>query len=385
VTVRLPLAALAAVAAASVPAASARQPVRVAFLHRGDLVVLDLATHARQVVMRHGGSGPVAWSGNGRLVSSGGRIAGGPALPTAAIAWAPAGERAAYVTRKGGIVVWTPGGSRKIVGDGWGATTVAWSPSGKLALGRSVCNAPCGLPTHREVWVWDGRALRRVIALPNRAGAPMPVTWTAGERVVWWLWPDSGSIAADGVAVYAGRKRIGETLLYSDYVVRCGRELALADGGDRYATHGKRIVLGGRDLSRDRTRSWVSPSCSPDGSTVVATAGRNWEEDRFGREARAIWELRPARKQLTHPPAGWTDEAPRVLGDGSIVFVRTRQTSAKVHGRWVVTLRAELERLAGGQRTPVADVGYRTDALAAVASTNYYGHYGWDRLIAISP
>jgi hypothetical protein len=382
--VRLLLAALAALATASLPAAAAPPSVRVAFVHHGELVVLDLATHARHVVTRHAGAGPVAWSGDGRLASSGGRIAGGPSLPTGALAWAPAAERGAYTTRKGSVVVWTPRGSRRIVPDGWGATTVAWSQAGLLALGRSVCRVPCGVPTHREVWVWDGRSLRRVVSLPNGAGAPMPVTWTAGGRVVWWLWPDSGSIAADGVALYAGRRRIGETLMYPDYVVRCGRSLALADGGDRYATHGKRLLLGGRDVSHDRSRSWVSPSCSRDGAVLVAAVGRNWEEDRFGHEARAIWELRPVRKQLTHPPRGWTDEAPHVLADGSILFVRTRQTTAKARGRWVVTVRAELERLEGGRIAPLANLGYGTSDLE-VGTTNYYGHYEWPRLIAVSP
>ena len=68
----------------------------VAFLHGGNLVVVDTATHAQRVVMQHAGIGPVRWSGDGRLVSSGGKIAGGPTLPTAELT---ADEERARTTR----------------------------------------------------------------------------------------------------------------------------------------------------------------------------------------------------------------------------------------------------------------------------------------------
>jgi hypothetical protein len=173
--------------------------------------------------------------------------------------------------------------------------------------------------------------------------------------------------------------------MYRDFVVNCGTRLAYAAGGDRYATHGKRIVVDGRDLSRDRSRSWVSPACSRNGSLLVAAAGRNWEEDRFGREHRSIWELRPLRKRLTHPPVGWTDESPQLLPDHSVLFVRTKTTSRKVRGDWYVTEHAELERLRNGKLAPVANVGYTANELKAPGYANYYGHYGWPSLIAATP
>ena len=52
--------------------------VAVAFLQGGNLVVANVAAHTQRVVVRHAGVGPVAWSGDGKLVSAGGRIAGGP-------------------------------------------------------------------------------------------------------------------------------------------------------------------------------------------------------------------------------------------------------------------------------------------------------------------
>ncbi len=236
----------------------------VAYLHGGNLVVLDVATGTRHVVLHRAGAGPVRWSGDGRRVSSGGRVAGGPSFDTGSLAWAPTGEKAAYVTKKGGVVVWRrSAGRRPVVADGWGAQGVAWSGDGRLAVGRAVCDAPCGLPTHLGVWVWNGRRLRRVVGLRPRAQVtPMPFAWSRG-RVLWWAWPDSGSIAADGVALYANGRRLGTGLMYPDYVAVCGGHVAFTRGTDRYAVHGKSIVFDGRDVSRDRTRSWSHPHAAP--------------------------------------------------------------------------------------------------------------------------
>ena len=355
----------------------------VAFLHGGNLVVVDTATHAQRVVLQHAGIGPVRWSGDGKLVSSGGKVAGGPTLPAAQVTWAPRGETAAYITHKGALYAWSPsGGRRLILPAGWGVQAVAWSRDGRLAIGRSVCHVPCGVPTHREVWVWRPGSLTRIV--DHADGAPMPALWDGRGRVIWWLWPDSGSIAADGVAVYADTRRIGAMLMYRDYLAVCGRALTLASGGDRNSMHGKSIVYDGRDVSRDRSRSWVSPSCNASGSLLVAAAGRENTQGPWSHEHRAIWELLPARRQLTHPPAGWTDEAPQVLHDGSVLFVRTRQTSRKVSGQWYETDRGRLELLRRGTLTRVANLTYTVDELSG-AFLQYYGHYDWSMRLAVRP
>jgi len=234
-----------------------------------------------------------------------------------------------------------------------------------------------------EIWVWRrGSPLRRVVKPLLGDQTPMPFAWWRG-RVLWWDWPDSGSIAADGVALYANARRVTTALMYADYATVCRRHLAVAAGGDRYAMHGKRILFDGRDVSRDASRSWVSPSCLPDG-TLVAAASKNVVPNRIGREARSIWRLLPSRKQLTHPPSGWTDESPHAFPGGSIVFVRTRQTSRKVGGDWVTTTRGRIERLAGSTLTQVATVQWS----AAETSSdwiNYYGHYDWPSRLAVWP
>jgi hypothetical protein len=353
---------------------------RIAFVHGGKLIVEDVATRAQRVVLDGAPLGPVRWSGDGRFVSDANRIVGGPTLDSPPV-WASEGATAAYLSSGGAVRLWTPaGGSQTIVRRTWGARSLAWGPGGQLALGRKQ-----RLGTHQEVWVWQSGSLRRVEGPLRGDTTPIVEGFAPDGRVLWWndLF-DSGSIRSDGIGLYADAKRIGRTLVFPDFVSTCGTHLVYAQGHDRYTTRGKSIVYDGRDVSSDTTRSWVSPSCS--GTIVVAAAGRNWFEPRIGRgELRAIWELVPARTQLTHPPRGWTDENPRVLADGSILFVRTHQTVAGdvLHG--TVTEHASLELLAGGTTTVVAPLTTTVADTDRSWEPNYYGHYGWPQLWAVSP
>jgi hypothetical protein len=190
-------------------------------------------------------------------------------------------------------------------------------------------------------------------------------------RVLWWSdLEGSASIAADGLPLYAGRTRLTTALPYADSVAGCRAGLVVSAGTDRYSTHGKRLLLDGRDLSRDPSRSWVAPACR--GDTIVAAAGRNTVPRRIGDEHRAIWQLRPTRRQLTHPPAHTSDEDPQLLADGSIVFVRTRAYATRLNLYGLGTLML----LRGGRLTTLANVG---------RTSNYYGHYDWARQVAVWP
>src|SRR5438552_7045323 len=247
--VRAAVLALLLIVLATSAAGAAGAAGKVAFLDRGALRVVDLASDSSRVVARHA-SGAVGLSGDGRLVSVGGRIFGGPTLPTARLVWAPSGETAAFQTRAGAVFTWSPAnGRRLVVGASWGATSFAWGRDGALALGRSVCHVPCGVPLHQEVWIRRGGSLRRV-AGPLR-GVQLPrIAAVAGDgRALWWSdLQDSASIAADGLPLFANRTHLADTLVYPDYVSVCGRHLAVAQGGDRYAMHGKHIVFDGRDV-----------------------------------------------------------------------------------------------------------------------------------------
>ena len=355
-------------------AAEGRAPAgTVAFLDHGRLVVVDVTTGTQRVVATHV-SGPPGVSGDGKLVSVGGRIVGGPTLTKGPLVWAPTGETAAFQTRRGAVFTWNPARRRRtVVPASWGASSLAWGAHGELALGRSVCHVPCGMPLHQEVWIRRGSSLTRVAGPLRGVQLPRVAAVTAGGRALWWSdLQGSASLAADGLPLYANRTRVATTLVYPDYVAVCGRHLAVAAGIDRYAMHGKRILFDGRDVSRDRSRSWVSPSCSADGRALVAAASVNTTPPRIGREHRAIWQLLPMRGRLTDPPAGSTDEAPRLLADGSVVFVRTRSHSTRTQ-LWGT---GTVELLGHGKLIALGTAG---------RAANYYGHYDWARALAVSP
>ena len=352
-------------------AAAASQPRgRVAFLQRGDLVVADLASGSSRVVARHV-SGPPGLSGDGRLVSAGGRIVGGPILPTRKLVWAPTGETAAYQTPSGAVFTWSPNRGRRLVVDGsWGATSLAWGRNGALALGRAVCHVPCGIPLHEEVWIWRAGRLDLVAGPLSGERRPMVAAIAGDGRALWWSW-ESASIAADGAPLFANRVHVADSLPYPDYISVCGSHVAVAAGHDRYAMHGKRIDFEGRDVSRDPARSWVSPSCLPNG-TLVAAASANTTPPRIGHEHRSIWRLLPTRARLTTPPPGLTDEFPRLLPDGSVLFLRTRTHSTPTQLYGVGTV----ELLRGGKLNALGTAG---------RAANYYGHYDWPDVVAVSP
>jgi hypothetical protein len=353
------------------PAAGATRPAgRVVFLDRGTLRVADLATGSSLVVARHV-TGAVGLSGDGRFASVGGRIVGGPTFRSARLVWAPSGETAAYQTHAGAVFTWSPAtGRRLVVAAAWGATTFAWGPHGELALGRAICHVPCGLPRHKEVWIWRGGSLDRVAGPLSGEQRPMVAAVAGDGRALWWSW-ESASIAADGIPLFANRRHVVDSLVYPDYVTVCGRHLAVAAGHDRYAMHGKRIVFDGRDVSRDRSRSWVSPSCLPDGR-LVAAASANTTPPRIGHEHRSIWQLLPTRRGLTSPPAGFSDEFPRLLPDGSLLFVRTKSHATTLQ-LWGV---GTVELLRGGKLSVLGTAG---------RASNYYGHYDWPDVVAVAP
>jgi hypothetical protein len=377
------LAALLATVALALPASSAGGDAKIAYVLGKRATIVYLGSPLRQPIVLTK-SGPPRWSGDGRLLSIGGWIVGRSRLPAVELEWAPTGETAAYRTAKGAVLLWTPRGSHPVVPAGWGATSLAWGPGGRLALGRSVCHVPCGVPAHQEVWSWRKGSLRRVAGPLRGVATPVVAGFAPDGRVLWWSYEqNSSSIAADGLPLYANRSKITTTLPDRDFVARCGRHVAIVAGGDRYTTHGKSILFDGRDVSNDATRSWVSPSCSANG-TLVAAAGRNWQENRFGSEHRAIWQLLPKRRQLTRPPAGWTDESPYLLRDDSVVFVRTRQTARRQNGEWITATRGLLEHLVRGKLTQLADLSFSAKETSGVW-LNYYGHYNWPDRIAVSP
>ena len=322
----------------------------------------------------------LAFSGDGRLVSIGGDVVGHARLPTRSLTWAPTGERAAYITTQGGVVEWTPKGRRRLEPNGWGATSwggLAWSRTGTLAVSRGD-----------ELWaIRDGSARRIVGPLAPNVGTggpdvPIPFAW-AGSHVLWWDWPGSGSVASDGVTLWADGTRLGTTLMYPEYTATCGDHVAFAQGHDRYSTDGKSLLYDARDVSRDTRHSYVEPACSATGR-LVAAVSRNIVPQRTNETHRAIWQLLPTRRRLTTPPWGWSDEDPHLLPNGTLVFVRTRFESTGRPYDWTDTQTGRVMVLAHGKLVEVATIGYSLPDLSN-SFGEFYGRYDWAPFLAIWP
>lgn len=364
---------------------------RLAFARDGALVVLDLDTRRERVLVARGARGPVRFSADGRYVafSRGVVAAEGAQVLRFSGTWAPHGHLLARITPAGGIRLSGPGlPPRRLVGDGFGAQSLAFDPSRKLLAVSRAFMRDTATPRNREIWVVDLRtgARRLVYRAPAESDRTPLVARFPTSGFVLFTQPllPAISINLDGLPleVVAGRGGQAERVLpavlrYDEFLADCGRRVVVAAGLDRFTTHAKRLVLIGpprwrpRELSADRSRSWVSPSCSSDGRWAVASAGRNWIERRFGLERRSIWLLSldgRVRRRLTSPPRGTTDELPRFAGDDrSILFVRT--SFLRTTGPAELAARGQLFLWRDGQvEGPLADLG---------ATDNYYGRYGW--------
>lgn len=362
---------------------------RLAFVKAGALHLMEMPACGGRVLVRRGARGPVRWSADGRYVSySGGvvEVESGRVFRGLHGLWAPRGHVMARLPGNGGVALGGPSlPDRQVVPAGFGITAFAFDPVGRrLAVSRA---RPRGAlpPSDRQLWIFDLATGERRLVYRPRTGdlrTPVVVRWERGETLLFRLvlFP-ANSANLDGLPLHAVRvgggsdRRVVEAALsYSEFFARCGRRLAVVAGSDRMTTRGKRIVLAGpprwrgTDVSRDRRRSWISPTCSPGGRLIAASAGRNRTQSRFGLERRSIWLLSTdgrTRRRLTSPPPGRSDELPRWTSDGrGILFVRTGPTTrAGVAPGLLYLIRLD-GRLAG----PLAVLG---------TTGNYYGRYGW--------
>jgi len=402
--------------------ASAHDLGRLAFVAGTRIAVLDVSSCRVQTLVAKGAEPPLRWSADGRYLAFGpGSVVsargGAPARPLGALAlgwrsgspgwaWSPHGHRLAGVTARGGVVIGGPGApARRLLPDGWGATSIAWSPNGRtLAVSRSLyLKAPP--PDHQEIWLLDLRngAGRLLFRLPKPQLAPPWLSGFSPDGRFILAWEDiqnSASLAADGLPLIAlpasGGKAVDVgkgTLVYGDFLAWCtGNLLAyVLDNGGREVTLGDRIDFAGpgprwpvvtpADPGARARLSFISPACSPPNLSMVAAAvGRAAPDEPVGHEHRTIWLLAYTggswRPLEAAPPAGSSDELPHWSRDGRwLAFVRTTWTGSAGTGRlYLLDLGARFNsrpRLVG----PVADVG---------RSGNYYGHYDWAAQLAWS-
>ena len=149
----------------------------------------------------------------------------------------------------------------------------------------------------------------------------------------------SASLAADGltlkvVAAAGGRSyTVASGLTYPSYRSWCDfRTLVVTAGGDRIASHNKRLIVTGppswrpRLLVRAPSRAFGSVVCAPDGNSVVVQEEPAGGVDETSTTSHwKLWRITLSGKatRLTDPPAGLSDESPQFSPDQrTLYFVR---------------------------------------------------------------
>lgn len=359
----------------------------LAFVRGGALRVLNLNGCRVRTLVGSRVRAPIAISPDGRWASfRGGYVAvrGGRLHHLSGTAvWSSRGGQLAVVTRRGGVETGRAAGRlRRLLPDGWGASTAVFSPGGgRLAVSRTADRG------HVEaIWVFDlGTGARReLFSEPRREGAPLLLQGFSpgGRWLLFWQDPySSASLLADGtpllaIPVAGGRPRlVTSELYYEDYVSWCGGRLVyVVNHGGREVTDGDGIAVASPPSWRSRTllpdagrTSWTSFACSRAGVLAVAAGPSNADMARFGHEHRSIWLVHgrsAVREAKTVPPRHETDEWPSWSSNGKwLLFVRTGWAGGGWHGS-LYALDRSSNRLLG----PIASVG---------ATENYYGYYGW--------
>ena len=230
------------------------------------------------------------------------------------------------------------------------------------------------LGTHRSHPVFSETQSYKRIGPGETPGPIMLLGWSADARWIFFMIDPGGSasIAADGltlrvVSASGGHpSKVARMLPYPDYLAWCGGRLVFTGGGDRVATHGKRLLVASPPRWRPRPlvdapeRAWGSLACAPDGRSLVAQSQRASNDPGFFAPRWALWRvgLDGSVRRLTSPLRGYADDSPRFSRDGRVLgFVRSHRGVGSLYVR-------RGRRVVG----PVLSLG---------SNVGYYGHRDW--------
>ena len=364
-------------------ASGAPTGARVAFVHDGEVVVADLPSRPPAGRASQRSARPGRVERRREAPPDAGRIVGGAGLPTTRIAWAPVGETGRLPVGRRRAPSLDPVG--RLADDRrprLGCPLVRRGRTESSRCGRKEHPAQ-GARAHDEVWTWQNAHCAASSAPLAGDTTPIVEGFASDGRVLWWndLWR-LGLDRLRRADALRDRQKLGQTLVFPDYVSVCGSHLVLARGRDRYTTRGKSIVLDGHDISRRHDAlvgvtvvQRAAPSSPQPAGALAASAAS------AARELRSILrELAPKHVQLD-PAAGRLDRrvpagAPRRLG--------ALRADTQTLGDGTVTERASLDLLAGGVVRPIASLTTTVNDLSQAWEPNTTATHGWPQLVAVS-
>ena len=313
----------------------------LAWVRDGVLSVVDLDSCKERTLVQTGAAPPVRFSHDGRwLAFADGRIvraAGGtvqsPLGQLSAWQWSPSTNLLAGVTPGGGVALGGPAEApRMLLPDGTEAGHVAFSPNGR-SLAIDV-----GGDRVEVLDVTDGRAVTIYRVTPGTTAPPEVAGWSPNGHWVLFFsrFPGKAGIPLNAAPAEGGAwaNVFDPVLPYGDFLTWCANRLVLSGGAKSVPSEGNQILLSGpprwrfHNLSDDFTRSWIWPSCSPNGRWVVATATPNRPETTPGHGVRSVWVLSTdgtPRARLTEGTRT-AYELPRWSEDGRFLLIVRRDT-----------------------------------------------------------
>ena len=316
----------------------------LAWVRDGVLSLLNLDSCKERTLVQTGATPPVRFSHDGRWIAFGEgtivRAAGGgvqsPLGRLRAWRWSPTSNLLAGVTLGGGVALGGPAEApRMLLPEGAEAGHIAFSPNG-----RSLAIDVGGdrVEVVEVVDVVGGRTATIYRVTPGTNAPPEVAAWSPDGRWVLFFsrFPGKAGIPLNAAPAEGGAwaNVFDPVLPYGDFLTWCGNRLVLSGGAKSVPSEGNQILLSGppwwrfHNLSDDFSRSWIWPSCSPNGRWVVATAAPNRPEIPPGHGPRSMWLLSTdgtRRARLTRA-ARTAYELPRWSGNGRFLLIVRRDT-----------------------------------------------------------
>jgi hypothetical protein len=358
----------------------------VAWVSAGQLLLLDLDSCEERILVPADALPPVRFSHDGRWVAFGaGRVVpatGGevqdPLGTVDGWQWSPAEDLLAGVTAHGGVILGGPDAARtELLSDGSGVERLAFSPDGRrLAVDADGDRV-------RVVDVADGGTTTVYQVPPGIEAPPSVAGWSpdGGWVLFWSRFPDRAGVPLNAAPIEGGTwtNVFDPVLPYRDLLTSCGKHLVVSGGATEVPHQGNQLLLTRapewrfENLSEDFSRSWILPSCSPDGRWIAATATPNLLELPPGAGVRSLWILSTDGKQRARL-ASTEDRAfelPRWSADGRFILVVRRGIQPDSPG---VLLLLSVDPAAGTMQKvagPLARLG---------PSPGEQGHTDWSEL-----